>query len=51
MIRQAKSRDVRALIEIENRAFRTDRFTPRNFRYLLSEANAVTLVDVCAPCA
>lgn len=45
MIRQAKGRDVRALIDIENRAFRTDRFTPRSFRYLLSEANAVTLVD------
>lgn len=45
MIRQAKDRDIRALIDIENRAFRTDRFTPRSFRYLLSEANAVTLVD------
>ena len=45
MIRQAKSRDIRALINIEHRAFRTDRFSQRSFRYLLSEANAVTLVD------
>lgn len=45
MIRKARSRDIRSLVDIENRAFRTDRFSPRNLRYLVSEANGVTLVD------
>jgi len=32
------------LVGIENRCFDTDRITRRNFRYLLTKANAVTLV-------
>lgn len=46
MIRTATPLDVTALVPIENRAFRSDRFSPRTFRYLLSKANATTLVDV-----
>lgn len=45
MIRNAEPSDVAALVRIENRSFLTDRFSPRTFRYLLSKANAVTLVD------
>ena len=43
-IRQANINDLDALVEIENRAFTIDRFNRRSFRYLLSKANAVTLV-------
>lgn len=46
MIRPATPADVPELVRIEDRSFRTDRFTPRTFRYLLSRANAATLVDV-----
>jgi ribosomal protein S18 acetylase RimI-like enzyme len=46
MIRTAGSADLDALVHIEERAFASDRFSRRAFRYLLSRANAVTLVDV-----
>ncbi len=45
MIRTATSRDLPALVELENRCFDTDRLSPRSFRYMLTKANAVTLVD------
>lgn len=44
MIRLATLADLEALITIEKRAFELDRFSRRTFRYLLSKANAVTLV-------
>ena len=53
MIRRASAEDVSALVEIENRAFSTDRISRRSFRYLMSKANAATLVAVengGAPC-
>lgn len=46
MIRPAGSADLDALVHIEQRAFASDRFSRRAFRYLLSRANAATLVDV-----
>lgn len=45
MIRAATLRDLDALVDIENRSFETDRFSRRSFRYLLTKANAETLVD------
>lgn len=45
MIRTAKLDDLDALVGIENRCFDTDRISRRNFRYLLTKANAATLVD------
>jgi len=45
MIRAATLRDLDALVDIENRSFDTDRFSRRSFRYLLTKANAETLVD------
>ena len=53
MIRNAMADDVSALVEIENRAFTSDRISRRSFRYLMSKANAATLVAVengGAPC-
>ncbi|KPK11155.1 MAG: ribosomal-protein-alanine acetyltransferase, partial [Acidithiobacillales bacterium SG8_45] len=44
MIRKARQGDLNSLVEIEQLVFETDRFTRRNFRYLLTKANAVTLV-------
>ena len=44
-IRQATAADVDALLQIENRAFQTDRISRRAFRYLLSRANGATLVE------
>jgi ribosomal protein S18 acetylase RimI-like enzyme len=46
MIRPATADDISALVEIENRAFTTDRISRRAFRYLMSKANAATLVAV-----
>ena len=46
MIRTAHLGDLEALIAIEKRAFELDRFSRRTFRYLLSKANAVTLIYV-----
>lgn len=45
MIRPARLSDLTALTRIENRSFETDRLSRRSFRYLLSRANAATLVD------
>ncbi|MCO6413938.1 MAG: GNAT family N-acetyltransferase/peptidase C39 family protein [Thiogranum sp.] len=44
MIRSATLRDIEALVEIENLCFDTDRLSRRSFRYILTKANAVTLV-------
>jgi ribosomal protein S18 acetylase RimI-like enzyme len=44
MIRQAELNDLDQLVAIENQTFTLDRFSRRTFRYLLSKANAVTLV-------
>jgi ribosomal-protein-alanine acetyltransferase len=44
MMRHASLQDLDALVEIENKAFTTDRFSRRSFRYLLSRAKAETLV-------
>lgn len=44
-IRRASPADLDALVAIEDCSFRTDRFTRRAFRYLLSKAHAVTLVE------
>lgn len=46
MIRHASLQDLDVLVEIENAAFTTDRFTRRSFRYLLTRAKAETLVYV-----
>jgi ribosomal protein S18 acetylase RimI-like enzyme len=45
MIRTATLNDLDGLTSIENRSFTTDRFPRRIFRYLLTKANAATLVD------
>jgi ribosomal protein S18 acetylase RimI-like enzyme len=45
MIRTATDDDIAALVDIENRAFATDRISRRSFRYLLSKANATVLVE------
>jgi ribosomal protein S18 acetylase RimI-like enzyme len=44
-IRTANLHDIEALIEIENLCFDTDRLSRRSFRYILTKANAVTLVE------
>ena len=44
MIRPARLHDLEALVAIENRSFDVDRFSRRSFRYLLTKANAETLV-------
>ena len=45
MIRSAALNDLSELVRIENLSFETDRFSRRSFRYLLTKANAKTLVD------
>jgi ribosomal protein S18 acetylase RimI-like enzyme len=45
MIRPARLDDLDDLVRIENTTFETDRITRRNFRYLLTKANAATLVE------
>ena len=45
MIRRAQLADLEALVALENQAFLTDRLSRRSFRYMLSRAHAVTLVD------
>ncbi|MFP3874986.1 MAG: GNAT family N-acetyltransferase/peptidase C39 family protein [Thiohalophilus sp.] len=45
MIRPATLADLDELVRIENVSFVTDRFSRRNFRYLLTKANACSLVD------
>jgi ribosomal protein S18 acetylase RimI-like enzyme len=44
MIRPARLQDLDTLVAIENQAFTTDRFSRRSFRYLLTKANALTLL-------
>jgi len=45
-IRPATPDDIAALVAIENASFPGDRLDRRRFRYLLTEANSVTFVDV-----
>lgn len=45
MIRSATLADLPELVRIENLSFVTDRFSRRSFRYLLTKANANTLVE------
>ncbi len=45
MIRTATYEDLDDLLEIENRCFVLDRFSRRTFRYLLTKANAETIID------
>lgn len=45
MIRPATLADLDALVDLENRCFSVDRLSRRNFRYMLTRAHAVTLVD------
>jgi len=45
-IRLATPGDIAALVAIENASFPGDRLDRRRFRYLLTEANSVTFVDV-----
>ncbi|WP_045226348.1 GNAT family N-acetyltransferase/peptidase C39 family protein [Methyloterricola oryzae] len=45
MIRNAAVEDLDALVAIENRCFESDRISRRNFRYLLTKANAATFLD------
>lgn len=44
VLRPAGLSDVDSMVEIENAAFRTDRFSRRTFRHLVTKANAATLV-------
>ena len=44
MIRSAVLQDLDALVTLENAAFDSDRLSRRSFRYLLTKANAETLV-------
>lgn len=44
MIRKATLKDLDVLEHIENTSFETDRFSRRSFRYLLTKANAETLL-------
>lgn len=43
-VRPAALADIDALVRIEKSSFETDRLSARSFRYLLSKANALTLV-------
>lgn len=45
MLRQATLDDVDALVRLENDCFTTDRLSKRNFRYMLTKANAAIIVD------
>lgn len=44
MLRPATLDDLDALVDVENACFSIDRLSRRNFRYMLTKANAVTLV-------
>lgn len=44
LIRKADLSDLDQLVALEKRAFETDRFSRRTFRYLLTRANAISLV-------
>ncbi len=45
MIRLAEIEDIPRLLEIEEKSFTTDNISRRSFQYLLTKANAVTLID------
>jgi len=45
MIREAEKNDLQQLLNIENRSFFTDKLSRRNLEYLITKANATTLVD------
>ncbi len=45
-MRPATIHDIEALVALEERSFPTDRLSRRNFRYMLTRANATTLVHV-----
>jgi len=45
MIRAATPADIDSLVAIENRSFDSDRLSRRNFKYLLTKAKSVILVD------
>ncbi len=45
MIRKANLNDLNALVDIENLSFDYDLITKRNFQYLLTRANAETIVE------
>ena len=45
MIRQARLDDLKALVALEHKCFDSDRISARQFRYLITRAHAVTLVD------
>ena len=45
ILRTATSADIPALVRLENQSFPTDRLSSRNFRYMLSKGNAVTVVE------
>lgn len=44
LVRPARVEDIEALVAIENRCFDSDRLTRRNFHWMLTKANATTLV-------
>ncbi len=44
-VRRGGLEDLEELVALEARCFETDRLSRRNFRYLLSRANALTLVE------
>lgn len=44
-VRLATAEDIPTLVRLENQSFPTDRLSQRNFRYMLSKGNAVTLVE------
>lgn len=46
-LRLATKHDIAALRNIEQQCFSIDDFSSRNFRYLLTKANAYTLVAAC----
>ncbi|MCB1189020.1 MAG: GNAT family N-acetyltransferase/peptidase C39 family protein [Leptospiraceae bacterium] len=45
MIRLANIKDINSLLTIENNSFETDKLSRRNFKYMLTKANAIILVD------
>lgn len=45
MIRFATLADIDALVRLENDCFQTDRLSRRSFRYMLTKAHAITLVE------
>ncbi|MGQ9370810.1 ribosomal protein S18-alanine N-acetyltransferase [Azospirillum sp. A39] len=45
-LRRAQPSDIPALLAIEERCFVTDRLSRRSFQYLLTRANAATLVEI-----